>query len=126
MTTPEVEIVMPYGVTVEGDGESKRGNFITESKYAPVGNLRLPAGPSNVHFSWGGPDEVHLRMYVPGMGIKTKGTIPRGGGALSHGSNRIGRQRFGLPRRNETSFEGRSRHSICLPAGLRNLAKAVV
>lgn len=83
MTTPEVEIVMPYGVVVEGDGESKNGNLITESEYAPVRNLRLPAGPSNVHFSWDGPDEVHLMMYVPGVGVKTKGIIPSGGGVRS-------------------------------------------
>ena len=86
MTTPEVEIVMPYGVTLEGDGA--RDAKIVGSHPQAAGDvyLNIPSGPCRIGFSWEGPEE--MRCYVanrgPGM-LRFVGSLPAksGGGVRS-------------------------------------------
>lgn len=81
MTTPSVDlnIVMPYGVTVEGDGDVKPRIVTRIPKASENDNLALPNGPCRVAASWEGPETVHLYVYAPGRGTFKKGTIPAGG-----------------------------------------------
>lgn len=80
MTTPTTNIVMPYGVTVEGDGDVKPRIVTRSPKASESDNLALPNGPCRVAASWEGSETVHLCVYVPGRGSFRKGTIPAGGG----------------------------------------------
>lgn len=71
---------MPYGVTVEGDGVSRRAIFATRSKHSTGDNsLRLPAGPCRIAASWNGPESV--RVTVLGVGYPI--VINAGGGYRS-------------------------------------------
>ena len=129
MSTPvDLNIVMPYGVTVEGK-DAVKTRIVTDSTYASeYDNLRLPVGPCRVSASWEGPETVHLYVYSPGRGTFRKGTIPAGGGALHHGSYRSHGKRVGLsPRRYYASCR-HSRHTGGLPTQLRvaTTIKAVV
>lgn len=82
MTTPSVDlnIAMPYGVTVEGDGDVKPRIVTRSPKASENDNLALPNGPCRVTASWEGSETVHLYVYVPGRGTFRRGTIPAGGG----------------------------------------------
>lgn len=82
MTTPNVEIVMPYGVTMEGDGTNKAKPVTNPGKQ--IGdNVVLPVGPVRIGASWDGPQAVKVGVYRPGIGNIVLGTIPekRGGGS---------------------------------------------
>lgn len=76
MSTPvDLNIVMPYGVTVEGDG-SRNARIVTDSTQASSDiALKLPDGPCRVAASWDGPEEV--RLVHTGHGYPVK--IPAGG-----------------------------------------------
>lgn len=77
MSTPvDLNIVMPYGVTVEGAG-SRNARIVTESTQASSDiALKLPDGPCRVAASWDGPESV--RLVHTGHGYPVK--IPAGGG----------------------------------------------
>ena len=75
MTTP-VDIVMPYGVTVEGYG-SRNARIVTNSaQVSSAIALKLPDGPCRVAASWDGPEAV--RLVHTGHGYPVE--IPAGGG----------------------------------------------
>ena len=80
MSTPvDLNIVMPYGVTVEGDG-SRNARIVTESTQSNSDfALKLPDGPCRVAASWDGPESV--RLVHTGHGYPV--TIPAGGGYRS-------------------------------------------
>lgn len=84
MTTPDFDLagVLPYGVTMEGDGTTKPVPAVKHPKV--IGdNLRVPVGPSRVFASWSGPQEVNLGVYRPSVGTVIIGTIPAGKGTRS-------------------------------------------
>ena len=129
MTTPEVEIVMPYGVTLEGDGA--RDAKIVGSHPQAAGDvyLNIPSGPCRIGFSWEGPEE--MRCYVtnrgPGM-IRFVGSLPAksGGGAFSGCYGRRGRGRHGqtlFPNRHHSRSQ---RHLGSVSSRQPVLTKAVV
>lgn len=71
-----VDIPLPYGVTVEGDGVARQVNPVTESKYASRHLVELLPGPCRVAVSWSGPESVRLTL----AGVGYPATIPAGGG----------------------------------------------
>ena len=77
MSTPvDLNIVMPYGVTVEGTG-SRNARIVTNSAQTSSDiALKLPDGPCRVAASWDGPEAV--RLVHTGHGYPV--TIPAGGG----------------------------------------------
>lgn len=77
MSTPvDLNIVMPYGVTVESDG-SRNARIVTNSAQTSSNiALKLPDGPCRVAASWDGPEAV--RLVHTGHGYPV--TIPAGGG----------------------------------------------
>ena len=77
MSTPvDLNIVMPYGVTVESAG-SRNAQIVTNSAQASSNiALKLPDGPCRVAASWDGPEAV--RLVHTGHGYPV--TIPAGGG----------------------------------------------
>lgn len=82
MSTPvDLNIVMPYGVTVEGDGTSKAKPVTNPAKQ--IGdNVVLPVGPVRIGASWDGPQAVKVGVYRPGIGTIILGTLPeKTGGA---------------------------------------------
>lgn len=76
MTTPTIDFVMPYGVTVEGDGVTRIATPVTKSKNLRSGWVSLMPGPCRVAVSWSGPETV--RLVLAGVGYPA--TIPAGGG----------------------------------------------
>ena len=81
MSTPvDLNIAMPYGVTVEGDGQSRKAVPVTKSSKVDSGNrLRLTSGPCRIAASWSGPEEVRVTIFGVGYPL----TIPAGGGYRS-------------------------------------------
>ena len=80
MSTPvDLNIAMPYGVTVEGDGQSRKAVPVTKSSKVDSGNrLRLTSGPCRIAASWSGPEEVRVTIFGVGYPL----TIPAGGGIV--------------------------------------------
>lgn len=78
MSTPvDLNIAMPYGVTVEGDGVGRKATSVTKSKNLLNQNdLALFSGPCRVAVSWSGPESVRLTL----AGVGYPATIPAGGG----------------------------------------------
>lgn len=81
MTSPNINLdgVLPYGVTVVGDGTSRIAKVATPSKQASNERLSLPGGPVRVSASWSGSEAV--RLTLAGVGYPV--TIPAGGGFRS-------------------------------------------
>ena len=109
MSTPiDLNVVMPYGVTVEGDGTSKAKPVTNPGKR--VGdNVVLPVGPVRIGASWDGPQAVKVGVYRPGVGTIVLGTIPEktGGGSSIDLPVRVeSRQRVGV-------HIGGLRHASC-------------
>lgn len=77
MSTPvDLNIVMPYGVTVDGAG-SRNARIVTNSTQASSDiALKLPDGPCRVAASWDGPESVRLTHQGHGYPV----VIPAGGG----------------------------------------------
>lgn len=126
MTSPSVDLddIMPYGVTVSGDGTSRTAKFVTSAKQAKGNRLGLPGGPVRVSASWSGPEGVRLTLSRVGYPVQ----IPAGGGVpLRDGSCRLEERRHPLSgiRRRLATLRERSRHyrGVSTPA---NLAGAVV
>ena len=79
MSTPIVDIPLPYGVTVEGAG-SRNARIVTNSAQTSSDiALKLPDGPCRVAASWDGPESV--RLVHSGHGYPV--VIPAGGGYRS-------------------------------------------
>lgn len=128
MSTPiDLNVVMPYGVTVEGDGQSRKAMPVTKSSKVDSGNrLRLTSGPCRIAASWSGPEEVRVTIFGVGYPL----TIPAGGVSFCDGVSRRESWRRNLPgeRCRCSASEGHSRHSRSVPAQLRVAAttRAVV
>lgn len=86
MTTPVGKDTMPYGVTVEGDGNSKDARILApHPRRDSASYLQLEPGPVRVAVSWEGPEE--MRAYVYNRGTRqgrVVATIPArsGGGCV--------------------------------------------
>lgn len=80
MTTTEVEIVMPYGVTVESKpGDRMMKPVKAHPKRNGTSSLSLVDGPCRVAASYRGP-EGGLLQLVNGNSVTVIGKIPSGGG----------------------------------------------
>ena len=127
MTTPNVEIVMPYGVTVVGDGTNNPKLATSHPKQLQNFGLKLPPGPCRIAASWEGEENVGIVVQTSGTrNYRTVGNIPErsGGGCPSgHGHSRGRRERLRVPQRIQTSV-GHERHSRGLPAQLRVARRA--
>lgn len=77
MTSPNINLdgVLPYGVTVVGNGTSRTAKVATPAKQATKERLSLPGGPVRVSASWSGPETV--RLALAGVGYPV--SIPAGG-----------------------------------------------
>lgn len=113
MSTPiDLNVVMPYGVTMEGDGTSKAKPVTNPGK--KVGdNVVLPVGPVRIGASWDGPQAVKVGVYRPGVGTIVLGTIPEKTG----GGPRQSIFPYGSKADNESAFM--SAVSGTLPVGTR-------
>ena len=84
MTTPNVEIVMPYGVTVVGDGTNNPKLATSHPKQLQNFGLKLPPGPCRIAASWEGEENVGIVVQTNGTrNYRTVGNIPeRSGGGV--------------------------------------------
>lgn len=83
MTTP-VDIVMPYGVTVVGDGSNYPAIDGDHPRKVTGSSIELTPGPCKVSASWEGPDRAILQVSNGGK-TRSLATIPEktGGGSRS-------------------------------------------
>lgn len=112
MTTPNINIVMPYGATMEGDGTA-RAKPVTNPGKRVSNNVLLPVGPVRIGASWDGPQSVKVCVYRPGVGTVILGTIPEKTG----GGPRQAMFPYGSKNDNESAFM--EAVSGTLPAGTR-------
>ena len=122
MSTPIVDIPLPYGVTVEGAG-SRNARIVTNSAQTSSDiALKLPDGPCRVAASWDGPESV--RLVHSGHGYPV--VIPAGGVPLWDGCYRRYEGRNNLPAElvKFATRGGRARHHRGLPGGGRRVAPA--
>lgn len=105
MTTPSVDlnIAMPYGVTVRSTGTAIPTIVGKHPKQNNGVSLKLPAGPCRIAASWEGAEEMRLVVQNQGEATsRTVATIPGGGGyTFRHGLRRGHRGRFGVSLRGE-------------------------
>lgn len=127
MTSPNINLdgVLPYGVTVVGDGTSRMAKVATPSKQASNERLSLPGGPVRVSASWSGSEAV--RLTLAGVGYPVN--IPAGGGGVPFwdGGRRLEEWRLCLSGidQQRAIIRGGSRHYRGVPTPA-NLAQAVV
>lgn len=82
MPTPLVDIPMPYGVTVLGDGTNIPKPAARHPKQNGVAGLSLQPGPCRVSVSWEGPEKISV-ILQNGPNYRTFDTIPeKAGGGL--------------------------------------------
>ena len=88
MSTPvDLNIVMPYGATMVGDGTQYAKLAKPHPKQNGGSSLNLPDGPCRVAASWAGnPDTVSVNMYEGRNFVRTLGKIQAGG--VVHGERR--------------------------------------
>lgn len=77
MTTP-VDIAMPYGVTVVGDGTRYARIFGDHKRKYDSSSLNIPPGPCRVVASWSGNEEVRITLVTDGPSLIVP--IPQNGG----------------------------------------------
>ena len=82
MTTPDLNIVMPYGVTLEGDGTVYAKIPKDHPKRLNPTRLALPSlQPCRVSASWAeNPNPVDVNLYNGNRFVRTLATIQAGGG----------------------------------------------
>lgn len=82
MSTPvDLNIVMPYGVTVEGNGFSNPAIVGAHPKKASGVALSLTPGPCRVAVSWEGPEQVGVMVQNQAAGTsRNVSSIAAGGG----------------------------------------------
>ena len=84
MTTPIEELVLPYGVTVQGDGTWYPKIVGDHPKKVTNSGLSLPPGPCRVAISWDGENMADL-VLANGSSTKRPAKLPAkpGGGPRS-------------------------------------------
>lgn len=82
MSTPLVDIPLPYGVTVESEQGDRMMKTIGNDPRVGNISLGLTAGPCRVAASYRGPEEAVLQL-VNGNSVTQLATIPAGGGSRS-------------------------------------------
>ena len=82
MTTPDLNIVMPYGVTMEGDGTTYAKIPKNHPKRLNPSRFALPnLQPCRVSASWAeNPNPVDVNLYNGNRFVRTLATIQAGGG----------------------------------------------
>lgn len=126
MASPSVDLdgIMPYGVTVSGDGTNRTAKFVTSAKQAKENRLELPGGPVRVSASWSGAEAV--RLTLAGVGYPVN--IPAGGIPVWDGGRWVekrGRYLPGISQRRATFCYG-ARHHRGVPTPTALTAQAVV
>lgn len=126
MTSPSINLdgVLPYGVTVVGDGTSWMAKVATPAKQATNERLSLPGGPVRVSASWSGSEAV--RLTLAGVGYPV--TIPAGGVPFWDGGRRLKERRLCLSGIDQQSaiIRGGSRHYRGVPTPTALTAGVVV
>lgn len=81
MSTPvDLNVVMPYGVTVRSKGTAIPSIVGTHPKQNNGVSLSLPAGPCRVAASWEGAEDMRLVVQNQSEATsRTVATIPSGG-----------------------------------------------
>ena len=127
MSTP-VDIVMPYGVTVEGDGSWYPKIVGNHPQKKTASRLTLVPGPCRVAFSWAGESAADL-ILVNADGVKRPARLAEKRG----GSTFCDRRHWGAPGRSSRNQRQRrarrNRHHRGLPTRLNRVvrhARAVV
>lgn len=84
MTTSIEELVLPYGVTVEGDGSWYPPIVGDHPKKVTDSSVSLPPGPCRVAFSWDGERTIDL-VLANGSSVKRPASLAAkpGGGPRS-------------------------------------------
>ena len=85
MSTPiDLNVVMPYGVTVVGDGTNNPKLAAPHPKQMQNFGLKLPPGPCRIAASWEGDEKVGVVVQTSGTrNYRTVGNIPeRSGGGV--------------------------------------------
>ena len=90
MTTPDLNIVMPYGVTLEGDGTAYAKIPKDHPKRLNPSRLALPnLQPCRVSASWAeNPNPIDVNLYNGNRFVRTLATIQAGGGGGGGGAVR--------------------------------------
>lgn len=84
MSTPvDLNITMPYGVTIEGNGSKLPQIVGSHPKRRTSISLNIPSGPCRVGLSWDGPEGIQLLHYSGGSQRIIAGeiTAKTGGGS---------------------------------------------
>src|SRR5690625_4706379 len=84
MTTPIEELIMPYGVTIQGDGTWYPKIVGDHPNKVSSAGLSLPPGPCRVAFSWAGENAAEL-VLANGSSVKRPARVEAkvGGGPRS-------------------------------------------
>lgn len=102
MSTPLVDIPLPYGATMESNGTRYLPLVKPHRDQMGTAGLKLPEGPCRVSFSWA-ENVLPINVYMhasDGSRVRSLGTIPTGGG--DHGAGRVeSRVLRAAPRRRE-------------------------
>lgn len=77
MSTPIEELVLPYGVTVEGDGTWYPKIVGNHPNKVSSAGLKLPVGPCRVAFSWDGVNAADL-VLANGSTVKRPTRVESG------------------------------------------------
>lgn len=77
MTSPIEELVLPYGVTVAGDGSWYPKIVGDHPKKVSTAGLSLPPGPCRVSFSWDGANAADL-VLANGSSVKRPARVEGG------------------------------------------------
>lgn len=97
MSTPvDLNIAMPYGVTVVGDGTNNPKLVAPHPRQLQNFGLKLPPGPCRIAASWEGDEKVGVVVQTSGTrNYRTVGNIPErsGGGVLVKGCSPSGRSK---------------------------------
>lgn len=96
MSTPvDLNITMPYGVTVVGDGTNNPKLAAPHPKQMQNFGLKLPPGPCRIAASWEGDEKVGVVVQTSGTrNYRTVGNIPeKSGGVHVKGCSPSGRSK---------------------------------